>query len=155
MLGICFQTKNRLEIVPLTTGKRPEIRSKMSDFTCKAFWGHFWPPVGPPRPPQGDPRRPKAAQGWASGRARLRQGPHFGTILGYPWVPRGRHKATQDAPRPPKDGHRAAHGSARDPILVPFSNQFASCFRAAFWDQVFFDFEGGLDASWPSLQDRF
>ena len=78
---MCFLAKNRLEIVPLTIGKQPEIRSKISDFTYKAFWRHFWPPVGPPRPPQGDPRRPKAAQGWAPGRAWLLKGLHFGAIF--------------------------------------------------------------------------
>ena len=73
--------ENHVEIVPWTSGNRPENRSKSPDFTCNASWCHCWPPVGPPRPPQGDPRRPKAAQGWPLGRTRLSQGPHLGAIF--------------------------------------------------------------------------
>ena len=65
---MCFLAKTPLEIVPLTTGKWPEIRSKIPDFTYKAFWRHFWPPVDPPRLPQGRPKTPQ-------GRPRVGLGP--------------------------------------------------------------------------------
>ena len=129
MSGMSLLLKNRVEIIPQTSRNRLENRSNSPENRVEiAPWTRG--------------NRPENRS----------KSPDFtcNAFLCHFW-PQGRPKATQDAPRPPKGGPWAAHGSPRDPISEPFSNQFSSYFRASFWDRVYFDLESVLEPIWHSF----